>query len=210
MFGNAAPPASLLREESRERSSLLSCYLPARARGGGERPCLDWAFKDTCKTHNFLETLHLLELGGFSDKHGLRYIGSIRYAVQLKPRSCCGICGASSGKSTRLQEAPRQLQPHCSLLPPPGLPPSRKALFVPTTLLQAGAPTSTQAAQHLLAIARTSLIPLGSPKSISQTCPQPLPSFASPFTCISALPTSPLWVPVPSSHWSPAHPGEWA
>lgn len=154
--------------------------------------------KTHAKNHNFLETLHLLELGGFSDKHGLRYIGSIRYAVQLEPRSCCGICGASSGKSTRLQEAPRQLQPHCSLLPPPGLPPGRKTLFVPITLLQAGPPTSTQAAQHLLAIARTSLIP--GDKSISQTCPQPLPSFASPFTCISALPTSPLLVPVPSSH----------
>lgn len=126
----------LLRPFQAEReAACLSCYLPARARGGGERPCLDMAFKDTCRNHNFLETLHLLELGGCSDKHGLRYIGSIRYAVQLEPRSHCGICGASSGKSTRAQEVPRQLQPGCSLLPPPGLPPGREALFIPTTLL---------------------------------------------------------------------------
>lgn len=89
---------------------------------------MDSAFKDTCENHNFLETLHLLELGGCSDKDDLRYIGSIRSAVQPEPRSRCGICGASSGKSTRAQEVPRQLQPGCnSFLPQVFLPAERKA-----------------------------------------------------------------------------------
>jgi len=129
--GNTAPPVSLSREGSRERSSLLSCYLPARAGGGGERPCLASALKDTGRDHSFLGTWHLLELGGCSDRGSLGYIGSIRYAAQLEPRSHCGICGASSGTSTRAQEVPRQLQPGCSLLPPPGLPPSKEAFFIP-------------------------------------------------------------------------------
>lgn len=74
------------RKESREAHSLLSCYLPAGARGGTERPSLGLAFQDTHRNHSFLETLHLLEPGGCSDKRGLCYIGSIRCAVQLEPR----------------------------------------------------------------------------------------------------------------------------
>lgn len=127
--GITAPPAPLPREESRDRSILLSCYLPARAGGGEEGPCLDLAFRDTWRNHNFLETLHLLELGGCSDKQGLCSIGSIRYSVQLEPRSHRGICGASSGKSSRAQEVPRQLQPGGILLPP-----SRDIPFIPVTL----------------------------------------------------------------------------
>lgn len=128
--GITASPASLPREESRGRSILLSCYLPARAGGGGEGPCLDPAFRDTWRNHNFLETLHLLELGGCSDKQGLCSIGSIRYPLQSEPRSHPGICGASSGRSSRAQEVPGQLQPGCILLAAPGVPPSRDAPFI--------------------------------------------------------------------------------
>lgn len=127
--GMTAPPASLPREESRDRSILLYCYLPARAGGGGEGLCLDLVFRDTWRNHNFLETLHLLELGGCSDRQGWGSIGSIRYSVQAEPRSRRGICGASSGKSSRAQDVPR-----LHLLPAPGVPPSRDVPFIPTTL----------------------------------------------------------------------------
>lgn len=139
MFGNAAPPASLSREESRGRSSLLSCYLPERARGGGERPRLDSAFQDTRRNHNFLKTLHLVELGGCSDKDGLRYIGSIRYALQLEPRSHWWDL---RGLIRKKHQSPRGSQAATARLQPPSSPkvflPAERPLPSPPPCYPAG------------------------------------------------------------------------
>lgn len=66
-----------------------------------------------------------------ADEQGLCSIGSIRCSVQSEPRSHRGICGASSGKCSRAQEVPRQLQAGCILLPAPGVPPAEISLSFP-------------------------------------------------------------------------------
>lgn len=128
--GITAPPASLPREGSRDRSILLSCCLPARAGGGGAGLCLE--------THGETTISSKLRICWSS---GAALTG--RAGALLDPYVI--LCSQSQDPTVEFVR-PRQeraaepkrfpgcCKQGCILLPAPGVPPSRDVPFIPTSL----------------------------------------------------------------------------
>lgn len=170
-------------------------------------------FRDTWRNHNFLETSHLLELGGCSDRQGWCSIGSIRYSVQSEPRSHRGICEASSGKSCRAQEVPRLLQAGLHPPPCPRCSSQQRCPFHSHFPQRAGGCGGVPRSPWIQALHPN-------PPSILQIIPclwrkaspdVPSAPTAFPHSSLSCqlFPPFPYWSQFPSLTGSPAHQGQW-